>query len=72
MVVITKYNIGDHVWVMRNNKPEEFIIENIMIIIGAADMQKVPIQYKLNKHMSFIKEPELYTTKEELIKTLYN
>jgi hypothetical protein len=35
MDIQTKYNIGDKVWIMRNDKPEQILISNIEVeIIG--------------------------------------
>lgn len=35
MEIQTKYNIGDKVWIMRNDKPEQILISNIEVeIIG--------------------------------------
>lgn len=31
MDINTKYNVGDHVWIMRDNKPTEIIISKISI-----------------------------------------
>lgn len=31
MDIKTKYNVGDHVWIMRDNKPTEIIISKISI-----------------------------------------
>lgn len=33
MEIKTKYNIGDNVWIMRNNKPEKILISNIEVEI---------------------------------------
>lgn len=35
MEIKTKYNVGDKVWIMRNNKPEKIQISNIEVeVIG--------------------------------------
>lgn len=72
MQINTKYNIGDEVYALFNNKVKNFIITGISIVAK----EKFPI---LIRYISFniitgeymkIDEKEIFPTKEELLKSL--
>lgn len=45
MEIKTKYNVGDKVWIMRNNKPEKIQISNIEVeVIGDVPVVLVPFR----------------------------
>ena len=77
MQILTKFNIGDKVWYMWNNKCINFIIIGIKTFMGKYDYEDKNsniVEYNLykDKHSSHrnVKEKELFSTKEELISTL--
>lgn len=75
MELKTKYNIGDKVWTVNNNKAVCFEINGINIIHRAVDEG-----YKTSASMTLIQykgilidwtlEENLYVTKEELLNSL--
>lgn len=74
----TKYNIGDDFWVMRDNKPEKFNINRIVVSQfrepngSGCYIDRVDIFYYggLSPREEFVAENEIYQTKEDLLKTL--
>lgn len=71
MTIETKYNIGDEVWMMLFDKPEEFVITGIeythhRIFIGC----KYYIKSTDREYEVAIPEGLLFHTKEELLKNL--
>ena len=70
MTIETKYNIGDEVWVMYNNKPMEVLIKRISCYCGRwGHLLKEDIMYLVDNDCCF-NEDELFPTKEELLKSL--
>lgn len=71
MVIKTKYNIGDEVWVMYDNKPSKRAVDFIEIIV-ASTTSKGFIQYglKMEGVVERMTEKYLFSTKEELLKSL--
>lgn len=65
MTISTKYDIGDMVWFMYNNKCQSKKVENIKI-----DVYYMYIQYILDGNDIWLSEKHLYSTKEELLKSL--
>ena len=65
--VKTKYDIGDKVWLIYENKAVERIITQVQIIVNA---QKAKVTYQLNHETTDYDEYKLYTSKEELLKSL--
>lgn len=65
MIVSTKYDIGDAVWFMYNNKCVSKKVENIRI-----DVDDMYIQYIFNGGDIWLSEKHLFSTKEELLKSL--
>lgn len=80
MEIKTKYNLGDKVYVMHDNKVVYFTIQRINIKIG----DKISIEYvssekfrqylylsKESDYMSlYVEEEKVFSTKEELLKSL--
>ena len=71
MDIKTKYDIGQSVFYMDNNKVKEGTIDRIHIDAqyNATD-NKVKISYRLFTTAKFYGDNELYPTKEELLKSL--
>lgn len=65
MTISTKYDIGDTVWFMHDNKCVSNKVENIRI-----DVDNMYIQYIFNRGNIWLSETFLYSTKEELLKSL--
>lgn len=62
----TKYNIGDEVWFMTNNKPRKTTVERVII-------SRESISYEVKRAPGvpgFLLEDELFPTKEDLLKSL--
>jgi hypothetical protein len=73
MTIETRYNIGDRVWFMHDNKVESEIIIKINAVIEK-DMNRTgvykSIAYSLFNYCRYYTEDKLFPTKEELIKSL--
>ena len=71
MTIETKYNIGDEVWLMKENKPTKRVVDFIEII-AASTTSKSFIQYglKIEGDVERVVESRLFPTKEELLKSL--
>ena len=65
MTISTKYDIGDTVWFMHDNKCVSKKVENIKI-----DVDNMYIQYIFNGYGICLSEKHLFSTKEELLKSL--
>lgn len=63
MTISTKYNIGDTVWFMHDNKCVSKKVENINI-----DVYHKYVQYMFDE--IWLSEKHLFSTKEELLKSL--
>ena len=66
MTIETKYNIGDEVWGIWENKPTMFKIKKIIIV---KDDIKTQIQYVSTGNI-YLFQDEIFPTKEELLKSL--
>ena len=71
MTIETKFNIGDEVWFMKENKPTKKVVDFIEIIT-ASTTSKSFIQYglKMEGVVERVTEKYLFPTKEELLKSL--
>ena len=71
MTIETKYNIGDEVWMMKENKPTTRIV-SFVEIIAASTISKSFIRYGLKTEgvVERVVESLLFPTKEELLKSL--
>lgn len=71
-----KFNIGDHVWYMHNNKPTEVIISAIKIFFVGTNQDRINYSAKNATHSvswldhTALPETLLYNSKIELLKTL--
>ena len=79
MKIETKYDIGDEVWVMKDNRPQKFIVNGLNVECysglyrGTLHIIGSPITtYDIGSRMSPLvyNEIYLYPTKEELLKSL--
>ena len=71
MDIKTKYEIGQRVFYMDNNKVKEGTIDRIYIDAQYnANYNKVKISYRLFTTAKFYEDNELFPTKEELLKSL--
>ena len=66
MTIETKYNIGDEVWVMSDNRPTML---KIIRIVVTCDGLKTEILYRTS-FGKYLFEQECFPTKEELLKSL--
>lgn len=77
MEVKTKYNIGDEVWTMLNNRPHCFRIAGIEITCNSLRAFVRNVEYahtgarNVPQHLSFL-DSACFPTKEELIKAIFN
>ena len=74
MTIETKFNIGDVVWLMKENKPTTRVVSFIEII-AASTTSECFIQYGLKVEgvkgiVERVVENHLFSTKEELLKSL--
>ena len=71
MTIGTKYNLGDEVWLMKENKPTTRVVDFIEIIV-ASTTSKSFILYglKMGSEVERVVESHLFPTKEELLKNL--
>ena len=67
MTINTKYSIGDKVWTMIDNKPEEITIIKIMV-----DFKKDSIKIIYADLKDIYSEEKLYPTKDELKDAIFN
>ena len=77
MKIETKYNIGQPVWVIMNNKAQSLLIEAIEVGVEKAAISEDGIfsicEYRFSYSVgcgNWYKECELFPTKEELLKSL--
>ncbi len=68
MTATTKYNIGDKVWIIHDNRALRSDIRSI--IISAESPNAFEVKYSLHYGESDIPEDKLFSTKEELLKSL--
>lgn len=75
MEVNTKYDLDDRVWTVINNKVEKQIVTGITVYhtfkepyLGGGE--KIDILYDLNWQAEEVPENRLFSTKEELLKSL--
>ena len=66
MTIETKYNIGDEVWIMSDNRPITLRIIRMTIFY---DDVKTEVLYRTTCG-KYLNEQDLFPTKEELLKSL--
>lgn len=71
MTIETKYNIGDEVWFMNENKVYVSFVEDVRV---KRNNKNTKIEYMVEsmqkKDFGLKKEQDLFPTKEELLKSL--
>ena len=75
MEVNTKYDLDDRVWTVINNKVEKQIVTGITVYHTFNEPwkgggEKIDILYDLNWQVEEVPENRLFSTKEELLKSL--
>lgn len=68
MQINTKFNINDEVYAIMRNKIQKYIIATIDIFIGLNN--EIQIEYSVNGDTGNWEEDKLFSSKEELIKSL--
>ena len=68
MKATTKYNIGDMVWLISDNQAMRSIVTRVIISFESPESCKV--EYSLHYRDTEIPEEQLFSTKEELLKSL--
>lgn len=75
MNIKTKYNPGDEVWTMIENKPQCLIVNTIFIIASLSNDKEIKYGIKYNCSLSYLGgnyvEKELFATKEDLKNYLF-
>lgn len=72
MIINAKFNIGDKVWAMVDNRPEELIIYGININIRKSkDDYTIHIFYCISETSNKYPEHSLFATKDELKNSLF-
>lgn len=64
----TKYNLGEKVWYMAHNRPQCGNIRYIYIRVN--DACQYTVTYLVHEGMTEFTEDMLYSSKQELLKTL--
>lgn len=77
MEVKTKYNIGDEVWTMLNNRPHCFRIAAIEVFRNSLrtfvrNVEHTNTGTRNNPQRLYFLDSACFPTKEELIKNLFN
>lgn len=79
MNINTKFNLGNIVWIMKDNKCHSFIIDKIIVTLEKIPTSNIGYGYNGSRHVKYhlyecgenlFNENELHATKEELIATL--
>ena len=75
MKIETKHNVGDKFWVMRNNKPVEYVVYKIIISYNEENYDYMThptsqISYYNHNGTEACSEHTFYSTKAELLATL--
>lgn len=77
MEVKTKYNIGDEVWTMLNNRPHCFRIAEIEVVQNSLrtfvrNVEQTNTCTRNNPQRLYFLDSNCFSTKEDLIKNLFN
>lgn len=73
MELKSKYKLGDECWIMSGNCPTKWRVDGIFFIVSKEDNNLVTqVEYTLARFTSELRHGEdgLYSSKEELLKTL--
>ena len=68
MKIVTKYNIGDEVWVNDNGTPRKCKVKWIEVL--ALELLGTTIKYKVLSYEPPIREALVFASEEELLKRL--
>ena len=68
MKAMTKYSIGDRVWLISDNHAVRSDVTRVIISFDSPESCKV--EYSLHYRDTEIPEEQLFSTKEELLKSL--
>lgn len=68
MKIVTKYNIGDEVWVNDNGTPRKCKVKWIEIL--ALELLGTTIKYKVLSYEPPIREALVFASEDELLKSL--
>ncbi len=68
ILVKTKYNIGDKVWLISNNQVQSLDITGVRVCIDATEGEKV--EYILHFNSSWMDQGKLFQSKKELLASL--
>lgn len=69
MNIETKFDVGDTVWIMEDNKPTEKAISKIMVfaVLNSFFGEDIELSYRLLMTKTPAKEHQLFATKDELL-----
>lgn len=71
MKIETKFNIGDKVWLMWNNKAVQSKVKEIFIGVEQKRISEgYALEYRISEYHRALTSEELFPTKEELLKSL--
>ena len=78
MTIETKFNIGDEVWIMKDNRPRKFVVQGISVELvdglyeGCRHLGLDVISYEFGSRMSplIYSECSVFRTKQELLDSL--
>ena len=76
MIIETKYNIGDEVWLMWYNKPIQTQVKQVKTLTKEVSkfciktFKETTIEYIIEMDSALMSEDRLFPTKEELLKSL--
>ncbi len=68
MEIITKFNVGDEVWLMHDNSPQKYPISTIKTTTGYTSAPHIEYVFSGN---IIRRERELFTTLEELKESIF-
>ncbi len=68
VLVKTKYNIGDKVWYLSNNRVQSLDITGVNVCVESKKECKV--EYILHFNSSWVNEGKLFKSKKELLESL--
>lgn len=68
VLVKSKYNIGDKVWYISNNRVQSMDITGVNVCVESKEECKV--EYILHFNSSWVNEDKLFKSKKELLESL--
>lgn len=70
MTIETKFQIGDAIFFLEENKVSKARVDSVRVIIANISAGGTSIDYSIQGLRFSIKESEAFSTKEELLKSL--